>query len=150
MAKSHTLQGFAIFLFWLHTARIENPETPLTHLSGSNFHEYYSEHPQTPPIHHPDTPQTASGNTTCQQTTTDANRHNQTYSNSTFQCLAVSGGVCLHLLVSADMSCSLEQSGGCLGAVWVVSGSVLSVSHGNWRRWDVWGVSGLSVLAVWS
>ena len=118
VTRSHTFQGFAKFVFWLHTARTENPETLLTHLSASNFHEYYSQHSQTPP----------------------------TQPHILKQHLSVSGGVCLHLLVSADMSCSLEQSGGCLGAVWVVSGSVLSVSHGNWRRWDVWGVSGLSVF----
>ena len=105
VTKSHTFQGFAILLFWLHTARTENPETPLKHLSASNFHENYSQHSQTPPIHHPDNPHPASGNTTCQQTTTDtdANIHNQTYSNSTFQCLAVSGGVWRCLFASVGV-----------------------------------------------
>ena len=165
MAKSHTLQGFAIFLFWLHTARTENPETPLTHLSASNFHEYYSQHSQTPPIHHPDTPQTASGNTTCQQTTTDANRHNQTCSNSTFQCLAVSGsvwrclfasvGVCWHVMFPGAIwgvsggclggfwECSERQSWklealGCVGCIWALRLSVWSQNTNLAKSWKVW------------
>ena len=78
VTKRHTFHGFAKLVFWLHTAGTENPDTPKTHPSASNFHENHSEHPQTPPRHPPDTPQTAPGNTTCQKTTTGANRHKQT------------------------------------------------------------------------
>ena len=122
--KRHTFHGFAKFVFWLYTAGTENPDAPQTHPSVSNFHEYQSEHPQTPPRHPPDTPQTAPGNTTCQQRTTDANRHHQTYSNSTSQCLWVSGSVWQRLLASVDMSCSLRMPWGCLGDVWVVFGGI--------------------------
>ena len=142
VTKRHTFHDFAKLVFCLHTAGTENPDTPQTHPSASNFHEYQSEHPQTPPRHPPDTPQTAPGNTTCQQRTTDANRHHQTYSNSTSQCLWVSGsvwqcllasvGVCWHVMFPED---ALGVSGGCLGGVW----GHLSGIHLNQRRLDVFG-----------
>ena len=89
--------------------------------------------------HPTDTPQTSPGNTTCQQTTRDANRHRQTYSSSTCQCLAVSGGVCWRLL-----ACSVPWRG--LGGVWWMSVGCLEVSA--WHSWKsealgcVWGYLG--------
>ena len=105
---------------------------------------------QTPLRHPPDTTHTSPVNTKYQQTTTSTNRHRQTYSNSTSQRARVSGGVCWHLLSSNGILSSLEMSGG----VWRMSGGCLGVSE--WNSWKsealgfVWGVSGFSVLAVWS
>ena len=60
-------------VLWLHTAETENPDTPQTHPSASDFHEYHSDtptHPQyTPQL---DIPQTPPGSTTCKQKTTDS------------------------------------------------------------------------------
>ena len=125
VTKCHTFHGFAKLVFWLHTAGTQNPDTPKTHPSASNFHENHSEHPQTPPRHLPDTPQTAPGNTTCQQTTTGAKRHHETYSNSTCQCLGVSDGVCWGLLASVVRWHVVPGAvWGSLGDVWVVSGDI--------------------------
>ena len=102
---------------------------------------------QKPPRHPTDTPQTSPGNTRFQQTTTDANWHRQTYSNSTCQCLGVSGGVCWRLF-----ACCVPWR--CLGGVCGMSWGCLGVSE--WYLWKsevhgcVGGVSGFSVLAVWS
>ena len=73
---------------------------------------------------------------------TDANRHRQMYSNSTCQCLWVSGAVCLclvasvfvgwHLLLRGDV---FWVSGGCLGDVW----GCLSDIHGSRKDLDVFG-----------
>ena len=56
--KSWAFQGFAKIVLWLCTARTDNPDTPQTHLSASDFHKYHSDtirHPQytsqTPPRH---------------------------------------------------------------------------------------------------
>ena len=46
-----------------------------------------------------------------QQTSTDTNRHRQTYSNSTCQCLGVSFGVCWHVAFPGE---ALGVPGGCL------------------------------------
>ena len=92
-------------------------------------------YPQTPP-HIPQTPpQTSPGSTTCKQTTTDANWHRQTYSNSNCQCPGVSGSVCSRLL-----ACCVPWR--CLGCVCGVCGGVrgyLSGIHGNHSRLDVFG-----------
>ena len=56
----------------------------------------------------------------------------QTYSNSTFLCHGVSGGVCWCLLV-----CCVPWR--CHGVVWGVSEGYLSGIHRNWRRSDVFG-----------
>ena len=147
VTKRHTFHDFAKLVFCLHTAGTENPDTPQTHPSASNFHEYQSEHPQIPPRHAPDTPQTAPGNTTCQQRTTEPIRQHQTYSNSTCQCLWVSGSVCWRLL-----ACHVLW--GCLGGVWGMSGWCLGAfewySFKSGALGCVWGLSGFSVLAVWS
>jgi hypothetical protein len=104
----------------LNTAGTESPDTPKhirVPLISINFIQIPTRHP-------PDTHQTSPGSRRCQQTTTDANRHRQMYSKRTCQCLLVSGAVCLCLLSSVGISCSLEISGGCLGDVWWVSGGI--------------------------
>ena len=92
------------------------------------------------PRHHPDTPKASPRNITCQQTPTEANRHCQTPKITDRCCLSMSGCVCWRLRSSVGMLCSLKLSGGCLGDVWVVSGSVVSSIRGNWRRSDALGV----------
>ena len=138
VTKSHTFQDFAKFVFWLHTERRRAQIHP-AHPSASNFHDWRSEHSQKPPRQPPDTPQIAPGNMTCQQTPTDANRHRQTPPDTERCCLSMSGCVCWRLWSSVGMLCSLKLSGGCLGDVWVVSGSVVSSIRGNWRRSDALG-----------
>ena len=71
---------------------------------------------------------------------TDTARHRQTRSETERCCLSMSGCVCWRLRASVGMLCSLKLSGGCLGDVWVVSGSVVSSIRGNWRRSDALGV----------
>ena len=66
-----------------------------------------------------------------QQMTTNANRCQQTPSDTDRCCLSMSGGVCWRILSSVDILTSLEMSGGCLGDVCVVSGGYLSGIHGN-------------------
>ena len=99
--KSRAFLECAKIVLWLYTARDENPDTPHTHPSACNFHECHSD----TSMHPPDIPQTCHRhpqtyprNMTCQQTTKDANRHCQTYSSSTCQCLAVSCDVSWRLL----------------------------------------------------
>ena len=127
-------------MFWLHTARNEDQvqDTPQTHPSTYGFHECHSDTSRHPKISHrhppdiPQKPQTSPRNTTCQQTTRDANRHRRTY----FQCLAVLGGVCWHVMFPGE---ALGVSGGCLGGVW----RYLSVTHGiRWRLKVVGGYLG--------
>ena len=118
--KNCAFQGCALIVLSLHTVGTENPYTPQLHPSGSNFHEHYSDIPQTPPRH----PQTSSGNMTCQQVTTDTKGLCQTYSNSTCHCLGVSVGVCWRLLAYC-VHCRCHgvvwgMSGGCLRDIWVV------------------------------
>ena len=97
---------------------------------------------RTPPRHPPDNPKASPGNMTCQETTTDANRHSQTSQDTAmccWVCLAVSFGASCSLLLSVGMSCSLDMS----GAVWGMSGAFLRVSE--WYLWKlealrcVWG-----------
>ena len=138
-------------VLWRRTARTDNPDTPQTHLTASDFHKYHSDtirHPQytsqTPPRHLRRT----QGASRHQQTQTDASRRQQTYSKSSWQCLGLSEAVCLCLLVSVGVLCSLELSWGYLGG----DGGCLMVS--KWYLWKSralkcgWGISGLSVLAV--
>ena len=122
-------------MFSLHTVRTENPHTPQTHPSASNFYEYHSDIPQTPPRHSPDNPMASTVNTICQQTPTDANRHQQTPQDSDRCCLSMSGRVPWYLLSPVGMSCSLKMS----GDVWGVFGGYLSSIHGNLSPSDVIG-----------
>ena len=89
----------------------------------------------------------------------------------------MSGGVCWRLLSSVGISCSLERSRGCLGDVWLVSGGIWVVLMMNSftpmscqaeclcapQKYTIYtilmeiggtqmclGVSGFSVVAVWS
>ena len=102
MNKSHAFQGYAKVVFWLHTAKTENPDSPQTYPSTSG-----SIYTQTPLRYPPDTPQPSPVNTKYQQTTTGTNRHRQTNSNGTSRCPRVSGGVCWHLLSSNGILSSL-------------------------------------------
>ena len=88
------------------------------------------------------------------ETPTDANRHRQTYSNSTRQCLGVSGAGFLCLLVSVVVCWHIwfpEMSGRCLG--WCLGGGQ---RISEWYSWKLellgcgLGVSGFLALAVWS
>ena len=123
VTKSLTFQDFVRLVFWLHTARTENPDNPQTHPSTSDLNECHSRCPQTPPRHPPDTPKASPANITCQQTPTDANRHCQTpkiTDSAVWVCLVVSVGVCCRLL-----ACCVPWS--CLGGVWGMSGWCLGV-----------------------
>ena len=48
LTENGTIQGCAKIVFSLHTARIENPYTPQTYSSASNFDEYHSDTPRHP------------------------------------------------------------------------------------------------------
>ena len=48
LTENRTIQGCAKIVFSLYTARIENPYTPQTYSSASNFHEYHSDTPRHP------------------------------------------------------------------------------------------------------
>ena len=122
MNKSHAIQGYAKVVFWLHTAKTENPDSPQTYPNTSGCSEYHSDTPK----HPSDTPQPYPVNTKNQQMTTGTNRHRQTNSNGTSRCPRVSGGVCWHLLSSNGILSSLEMSGG----VWGVSDGCLGGSGG--------------------
>ena len=126
VTKSHTFQGFAKFVFWLHTARTESPDTPHT-----------SERLQFPWLllrTLPDTTQTSlrhppdcsrqhdmsAGTNRCKQTPPDTARHRQKLKGAVWVCLVVSVGVCGRLL-----ACCVPWS--CLGGVWVMYGWCLGV-----------------------
>ena len=160
MKTSHAFQGCAKTVFWLHTARLANPEKPQTHPIASDFHEPHSDTPRHPPDipQTPPTPLQASWDANRrQQTPPDDNRRHQTPPDILKQHLSVSWGVWGCLSVSVDVSCCLlashfPQRG--LGGVLGMSGGCLEVSE--WYSWRseafecVWGVSGFSVLVVWS
>ena len=94
-------------------------------------------YPQTPLRLLPDTPRISTGNMKCQQTTRDAKKHCQTFSNSTCQ---FPWGLWRCLLASAGMSCSLGISGGCLGGVWGLSGGIWVVFMEIGGAWISLGV----------
>ena len=118
-----TVLGCTKIVFSLHTARLENPYTPQTHLWASDFHEYHSAFPRHPPNIPLITPRHLM-NMTCQQMPTDANRHRQRPQETDRCSLRKSGSVSWHLLLSFGISCSLGISGGCLGGVWEVFGGI--------------------------
>ena len=125
--KNWAFQDYAKRVLWLCTARTDNPDIPQPHLSISDCHKYHTDTirhppytPQTPPRH----PQRTQGASRHQQTQTDASRRQQTYSSSNWQRLEVSGAVCLCLLVSVGVLCSLELSWGYLGGVWGLSDGI--------------------------
>ena len=129
----------------LHTAGTESPDTH-KHIRvppiSMNIIQIPPDTHQTSSRYPPDISREQTTTDNRRQTTTDANRHRQMYSNSTCQCLLVSGAVCLclllsvvvwwHLLLPGDV---LWVSGGCLVVIW----GYLNDIHGNWRHWDVFG-----------
>ena len=146
MTKNRSFQDFAKIVLWLSTAGNENPDTPKTHSSASNFHKYHSDTPRQPP----DTPKTPPRHI---QRTQDANRHKQTPPETPIYCQVLFEYVCWCLLASVGICCCLLAScvlwiclggvlgvsGGCLGDIW----GYLSDIYGNWRRWNVfWGYLG--------
>ena len=157
MTKNRSFKDCAKIVLWLSTAGNENPDTPKTHSSASNFHKYHSDTPRQPP----DTPKTPPRHI---QRTQDANRPQETQTDSpknpnllpgaVWICLLVSVGFCWRLLLSIGVLCSLDMSwgvlgvsGGCLG---VVCG-YLSDIYGNWRRTNVfWGYLGSRSLQFWA
>ena len=84
--KSCAFSRCAKMVFWLHTARTENPDTHQTHPT----HPISMNITQTPP----DTHQTSPGSRRCQQQTPpDTNRQPQTPKDTDKCCLSTSGGV---------------------------------------------------------
>ena len=80
---------------------------------------------------------------TCQQTTTDAKGHCQTYSNSIWHCLWVSGSVCWRLLAFCVRWRCHKLVLGMSGGVWGISEGYLRDIYKNWRRSNVfWGYVG--------
>ena len=101
---------------------ISPPQKKKTYSSASNFHEYHSDTPRHPSDSSQTPPQISPGNMECQQTTTDAKKHCQTFSNSTCQFLGFFGDVCWRLLASVGILCSTEMLWGYRGNVWGVFG----------------------------
>ena len=107
-----------------------------------------SDNPHTPPRYPQD-------NSREHKTPTETKRHKQTASDSPRHCQLLFEYVCWRLLASVCVCwcllapCVLRR---CLGGVWEVYWGCLMVSE--WYLWKseavkcVWGVSGLSVLAV--
>ena len=122
-------QGCDKIVLLLHTAGTENKDTPQTHPSASDFHEYHSDTPRQPP----DIPQTptrhlqgAGDANRQQQTPPDTNRQPQTPKDTDKCCLSTAGDVCCRLLTSL-------APWRCLGGVWEMSGGYLGVSE--WYSW---------------
>ena len=148
--KNRTDQGCVKIVFSLHTARTENPYTPPNLFKRLQFPWIPLRYLQTPLRLLPDTPQVSPGNMKCQQTKTDAKKHCQTFSNSTCQFLGVFGDVCWRLVAYVGMLCSTEMLWGYRGNVW---GCLGESELNSWKlevHKCVWGVYGLSILAVWS
>ena len=118
VTKSLTFQDIVRLVFWLLTARTENPDNPQTHPSTSDLNECHSRCPQTPPRHPPDTPKASPANITCQQTPTDTARHPKSLTvlfEYVWWCLLAFVVVCWHVVFPGAV---WGVSGGCLGGVW--------------------------------
>ena len=104
-------------VFWLHTARTENPDTP-KHIQAPPFSMNTTQIP-------PDTPQTSHRHPTDtsreHDMQADNNRRQSTPPYILKQHLSVSWGVWRCLLASVGILCCLEMYGGCLWDVWGVS-----------------------------
>ena len=122
LTKNRTIQGCAKIVFSLHTARTETSYTPPNLFKRLQCLCIPLRYLQTPLRLLPDTPQISPGNMKCQQTTTDAKKHCQTFSNSTCQFLGVFGDVCWRLVAYVGMLCSTEMLWGYRGNVWGVFG----------------------------
>ena len=141
MNKSHAIQGYAKVVFWLHTAKTENPDSPQTYPSTSGCSEY---HPYTPK-HPSDTPQTppshlqwTQNTNRRQQAPTDTVRPTQTAPVGVRGCLGVSVGICCRLMASWVPWRCLGVSDGCLGG-----------SGGIWVEFmEIWG-AGLCLGDIW-
>ncbi len=120
LTENRTIQGCAKIVFSLYTAGIENLYTPQTYSSASNFHEYHSDTPR----HPSDSSQTPSryplgtwNANRQQQMPRNIARLSQTAPVSFLGSLAVSVGVCWHVMFRRD---AMGLSGECLG----VSGGI--------------------------
>ena len=122
LTENRTIQGCAKIVFSLYTARIENPYTPQTYSSASNFHEYHSDTPRHPSDSSQTPPRYPLGTWNAnrqQQMPRNTARLSQTAPVSFLGSLAVSVGVCWHLLAChvPQRCCGVirRMFGGCLG-----------------------------------
>ena len=122
-------------VFWLHTARTESPDTPQTHPSASEFHDYHSDTPKHPPDIPKAPPRYLQGtqhSNRRQQTPPDTPKHWEALFEYVWRCQLASVVVCLHVLFNGDVwGVSVGYLGGVRG--------YLSGIHGNQRRLDVFG-----------
>ena len=96
MNKSHAIQGYAKVVFWLHTAKTENPDPPKhiqAPLVARNTTQIHPNTPQIPPRHPP-------AISSEHKKPTDDNRHQQTPSDQLKRHQSVSEGVWGCLLAS--------------------------------------------------
>ena len=128
------------------------PQNTSQRLPSQNYH---LDTPRCPPQRPPYTPKRSPEDTRRQQTTTDANRHRHMYSNSTCQCLRVSGAVCLCLVASVFVCLHLLLpgdvwwvSGICLVFFWGVSEWYLCKSEALGCVWRYLGSQSLQYRAV--
>ena len=112
--KNRTDQGCVKIVFSLHTARTENPYTPQTYSSASNFHEYHSDTPRHPSGSSQTPPDIPREN----EMPTDNKRCQETLPDFLKQHLSVSWGLWQCLLACVGMSCSAEMPWGYQGNVW--------------------------------
>ena len=140
--KSFAFQDCAWIVILLHTERTENPHTPKTHSSASNFCKYPSDIPQIS-LRHPQTsPRQAYGISSEHKTLTDANRHRQTLTGAFGVCLAVSIGVCC-----CPFACRVPWR--CLWDVCEMSCGFLGVSGGIWVVFmEIWGAR-MYLVGIW-
>ena len=126
--KTWLFGGCSEIVFWLHTAKNKNPDTPQTHPSAYEMHEWHSDtsrHPQTSPRHSQglsrehDMPTIANRH---RQTLPDTARHWQVLLEYVWGCRLASLVVCLHVMFLGDVWGCLWDVWGCLGDIWGVSG----------------------------
>ena len=152
MRKKWAFPGCAKIVLRLHTARTEKPDTPQTHPSASDVHEYHSDTPR----HPPDIPQTptryhqgARDANRRQQTPTDTAIHTQTAPVSVLWSLKMSLFVCWRLLLCVGALCSLEMSWGCMGGVvegiWVYLSGTFGMGGTRMPFGDIWVLSPCSM-----
>ena len=148
MKKNWAFQDYAKRVLWLRTARTDNPDIPQPHLSALDFHKYHLDtirHPPFTPQIPPRQLQRTQDANRNQQTQTDSPGHPKTLPVAAGICLLASAGVCLCLLVSAGTLSSLGMSWGCLGGVWGMSDGICVVfmAIGDAQMWlgDIWVIS---------
>ena len=150
LTENRTIQGCAKIVFSLHTARIENPYTPQTYSSASNFHEYHSDTPRHPSDSSQTPPRYPLGTWNAnrqQQMPRNTARLSQTAPVSFLGSLGMSVGVCWRVL-------AFYVPQRCYGVIGGMFGGCLGESELNSRKLEVhkcvWWVYGFSILAVWS